>query len=829
MKRISIFAVIFLLKTSAVFAQYTPQQNSAEILQSLKKLNTVGSVLYVAAHPDDENTRLLAYLAKERNLRTGYLSLTRGDGGQNLIGKEQGEMLGLIRTQELLAARRTDGAEQFFTRANDFGFSKNPQETFGFWNKDSILADVVWTIRRFKPDVIICRFPTTGEGGHGHHTASAILALEAFDAAADPTRFPQQLTQTETWQPKRIFWNTFNFGTTNTTAEDQLKIDVGVYNPLLGKYYGEIAAESRSMHKSQGFGSARGRGSSLEYFKFLKGEAANNDIFENTNTTWKRIPGTEKIQTALDDAFKKWDAQSPEKVIPELTTIFKNLQLLKETTPEIRYWKVQKIAEVQNLLVSISGLWLEVFAADYRGISGKPIEITTQILKGTNVPVKVNSISYFSSNDTTTSLLLKANELYSFKSTKTIPQNFTTSNPYWLNEPHEIGTYKIPSQNLIGQPQNDAALKTVFTVELAGVPLQIERPVVFKSVDPVKGEIYRPFEILPPATVNLSDRAIIFGDSTSKSTYFTVKANTDNVRGQVSINAPLGWTVTMDEVDFLLEKKGDEKIFEAKIFPGLNMQEGNLTASIKIDGKEFFKSIRRVDYDHIPAQFVLSDAEAKLVNISLKKAGTNIGYIPGAGDDVPAALQQIGYNVTMLTDELLLKGNLSQYDAIVTGVRAYNTNDRLQAHYNVLMDYVKGGGNLIVQYNTNNRIGPIVAKISPFPLNITRDRVTDEAAEIRFLKPEHSVLNYPNKITQDDFKGWIQERGIYFAGEISPEYEKIFSINDPNEKPNEGSLIIAKHVKGNFVYTGLAFFRELPAGVPGAYKLFVNLLSLPKN
>jgi LmbE family N-acetylglucosaminyl deacetylase len=829
MKRISILTVLFLLKTSAVFAQYTPQQNSAEILQSLKKLNAVGSVLYVAAHPDDENTRLLAYLAKERNLRTGYLSLTRGDGGQNLIGKEQGEMLGLIRTQELLAARRVDGAEQFFTRANDFGFSKNPDETFGFWNKDSILADVVWTIRRFKPDVIICRFPTTGEGGHGHHTASAILALEAFDAAADPTRFPQQLTQTETWQAKRIFWNTFNFGGNNTTSEDQLKIDVGVYNPLLGKYYGEIAAESRSMHKSQGFGSARGRGSSLEYFKLLKGELVKTDIFENINLTWSRLPGTENIQQAITEALKKYDMQAPHKIVPELTTIFKNLQALSTGRPDLKYWKEQKLKEVQNLLVSASGLWLEVAAADYRGIAGKPIDITTQILKGADIPVKVNSISYFSAQDTTASLLLKTNEMYSFKSAKTIPQSLTASNPYWLNTPHEIGSYNIPSQALIGKPENDGALKTIFNIELAGVPMQIERPVVFKSVDPVKGEVYRPFEILPPATVNLSEKAFIFSDASLKKVFLTVKANTQSVSGQVVLKAPPGWKVNIANPNFTLQNKGDESVIEAAVSSSPSASDGTLAASLKIDNQEFFKSIQRVDYDHIPSQFVLRDAEAKLVNISLKKAGKNIGYIPGAGDDVPAALQQIGYTVTMLTDELLSKGNLAQYDAIVTGVRAYNTNDRLQAHYNLLMDYVKGGGNLIVQYNTNNRIGPIVAKISPYPLNITRDRVTDENAEVRFLKPEHSVLNYPNKITQDDFKGWIQERGIYFAGEISPDYERIFSINDPNEKPNEGSLIIAKHGKGNFVYTGLAFFRELPAGVPGAYRLFVNLLSLPKN
>src|SRR6201993_720243 len=333
----NIVLLFLFVSISLLHAHAQQEWNASEILQNIEKLNVCGSVLYIAAHPDDENTRLLAYLSKERKLRTGYLSCTRGDGGQNLIGKEQGEMLGLVRTQELLAARRIDGAEQFFTRANDFGFSKNPKETFSIWNKDSILADVVLAIRKFKPDVIICRFPTTGEGGHGHHTASAILALEAFDAAADPTKFPEQLAYTQTWQAKRIFWNTFNFGGTNTTAPDQLKIDVGVFNPLLGKSYGEIAADSRSMHKSQGFGSAKVRGESIEYFKQLKGDKANTDLFESINQTWARFTATASLQKTIDDGIKKYNPQLPEKIVADLVAIYKELKQLDESDANIKY------------------------------------------------------------------------------------------------------------------------------------------------------------------------------------------------------------------------------------------------------------------------------------------------------------------------------------------------------------------------------------------------------------------------------------------------------------------------------------------------------------
>jgi LmbE family N-acetylglucosaminyl deacetylase len=817
----------FLLSVCLISQLYA--QNSAEVLQSLKKLNTVGSVLYIAAHPDDENTRLLAYLAKERNLRTGYLSLTRGDGGQNLIGKEQGEALGVIRTQELLAARRTDGAEQFFTRANDFGFSKNPEETFSIWNRDSILADVVLTIRKFKPDVIICRFPITGEGGHGHHTASAILALEAFDAAADPTKFPNQLMYVQVWQAKRIFWNTFNFGGTNTTAPDQLKIDVGVYNPLLGKSYGEIAADSRSMHKSQGFGSAKTRGEAIEFFKLLKGEPITKDLFEGINQTWTRFTQTSKFKELLNDVITKYNPQNPEKIDDDLVSFYKQLQTLDESDANIRYWKTLKLKECETLLLTCSGLWMEAYAADYMAVPGNDVLITAQILKRNNSDAKINAVNYFNKTDSITVLNLKTNELYTFKHKEKLATTIPFSNPYWLTDKHTIGMYTVNNKQLIGKPENDAAVKVIFDVMINDLNLKIERGLVYKYTDPVKGEVYRPFEILPPATINISDKVFAFSSLIAKDISFTVKANTANVNGTVQIKVPEGWMINIKNPDFKLANKNDEVIIDATLTPGKNNMQGTLQASLTIDGKTYNKSIKRIEYDHIPYQFILSDAEANIVHVDLKKTGNFIGYIPGAGDDVVACLKQIGYDVTLLTDELLSKENLSKYNCIITGVRAYNTNERLQIHYNKLMEYVKNGGNLIVQYNTNNRIGPVGTKVGPYPFTISRDRVTDDNAEVRFTNPKHVALNSPNIITQKDFEGWVQERGIYFATDIDKNYETIFSMNDPKEKASDGSLIIGKYGKGNFAYTGLVFFRELPAGVPGAYRLFINLISLPQN
>ncbi len=854
----SFFLALICLSAGFLSAQTQPEYNSGELLHQLKKLQTVGSVLYVAAHPDDENTRLLAYLANEKRLRTGYLSLTRGDGGQNLIGKEQGELLGLIRTQELLAARRTDGAEQFFTRANDFGFSKNPEETFGIWNRDSILADMVWVIRKFRPDVIICRFPTTGEGGHGHHTASAILAEEAFDAAGDPKRFPEQLKFVKVWQPKRLFWNTFNFGSTNTTSEDQLKIDVGIYNPLLGAYYGEIAADSRSMHKSQGFGSAKGRGSSIEYFKQLKGSTAKTDLFEGIVPEWKHFTGTAAFEKQLSACIAGFSAEHPEKSVDKLIALYRELKKVPSSSYDFVVIRERKLRDLEQLILACSGFWAEVVSTAYNTVPGSSTDLTVTALSRFAIPIQLKSVRFPFASDSTTNLAMETNKVYTFKHTSSVPGDQAYSDPYWLRETHSIGMYTVADPLQRGIPENSGALSAVFVMTIAGESFMVQREVVYKYVDPVKGEIYRPFELLPPATVNISEPVFVFADNQPKTIQIRVKANQANVNGKLELKAPQGWNVSISQPEIRLAAKGDEVLVNATVSPAVstntqtpgsmitNLKNGNnpsnaynatstfvpdglLTATLKIDGKSYSKGIERIEYDHIPYQFILRDATAKLVRLDVKKQGTKIAYIPGAGDDVAACLQQIGYSVTILTDELLDNTDLNQFDAILTGVRAYNTNQRLQVHYQKLMDYVKNGGNLVVQYNTNSRIGPVGSKLGPHPFTISRNRVTDENAVVTFTQPNHSVLTYPNRITESDFSGWIQERGIYFATDIDSNYQTVLTMNDPNEKADAGSLIIAPHGKGHFVYTGLVFFRELPAGVPGAYRLLVNLLSIPEN
>ena len=804
-----IILFLLLISTNFLIAQNSPQLNSSDILQSIKKLNVTGSVLYIAAHPDDENTRLLAYLAKEKNYKTGYLALTRGDGGQNLIGNEQGEDLGLIRTQELLAARRNDGAVQFFTRANDFGFSKTPEETFKIWNKDSILSDVVYIIRKFKPDVIITRFPPDERAGHGHHAASSILAQEAFDAAANPKMFPNQLKEVQVWQAKRILWNNYNFGGNDNTSNDQLKIDVGVYNPLLGKSYGEIAAESRSNHKSQGFGSARQRGSSLEYFSAWKGGLPKTDLMEGIKTDWSRIDGAENVSKQIDKIQNSFDASNPKKSVADLIQLYQSLTSLKNNSSLIE----EKKNEVKNLMLTCSGTWFEAYSEN------------PQIAVNTSFKVKIEAITQMDnviiqSNLDQQKLTLSSNKLQSISGIQTVKE---ISQPYWLKDEHQIGRYEIGSQSNLMFPEGKPAAIIDFIVTINGVDFKYNRSIVYKYTDQVRGEVYQPLAITPPVTANLDAKAFIFNAQGSKNIHIKLKAFKNDAKGELTLELPKGWIASPTKINFDLKKYGEEQDLVFKISAQANAQNGDLKATILIDGEKFAKGIKIINYEHIPTITYFPSAKAKLVKLDLKTTAKNIGYIAGAGDLMPQTLKEIGLNITMLSENEIMNGDLSKYDAIIAGIRAYNVNDRLKFEQAKLMKYVENGGTYLVQYNVNRPL--VLDQIGPYPFTISRDRVTEEDAKVNFIRPESKALNYPNKITSADFNDWIQERGIYFTTDEDKRYEKPLSMKDTGEKESDGSLLIANYGKGKFVYTGLVFFRELPAGVPGAYRLFMNLIA----
>lgn len=863
-KTIALFFVSFLF-VATTFAQAPRSYTSSEILLQLKKLNTVGSVLYVAAHPDDENTRLIAYLANEKCLRTGYLSLTRGDGGQNLIGPEQGVELGVIRTQELLAARRIDGGEQFFTRAYDFGFSKSPEETLQKWNKDSILSDMVWVIRNFRPDIIITRFATDGSGGHGHHTTSAILAEEAFDAAGDPTRFPEQLKHVEVWKPRRLFWNvSTRFQNPNADMSPYLKLDVGGYNPLLGKSYGEIAAESRSMHKSQGFGSAKQRGEYFEYFKPIKGDTAGlKDIFEGIDFSWKRVKGGDGISESIDNLIKNFKAQYDAKFSKSLLSFFEVINLKKDLI--INDNLNHHFNNLNNILTAYYGIYYESTANHpYISIDDSISFQTTLLNRSTERMIKhKDGQDIFTYRYQDSTIELKTGQPFIRKAKSKIDsKTYQSEGLYWLKHPikNNLFDYDFAAKyNQTSYPQHLSLNRINF---IQHSHLIVKSSLQYKWVDPEKGELYRPVVITPPVMINVSEDVLVFdGSGKQKILKVIVKAGKDNVNGVLKFDSTstINTKVVVEEdknnpqfalakltsfnisplsYNFQLDKKGQEKEFVFYINAPNQSTNQLINLSAEVDGQTYTKGIKEIKYDHIPIQTLFPEAEVKLVKLDVVKKSKRIGYIPGAGDEVQACLSQLGYEVTTLTDDKLASENLSVYDAIITGVRAYNTNPKLLSFKQKLMDYVAAGGNLIVQYNTNSWAGPLSSDIGPYKFKITRNRITDEEAKVNFLLPNHPVFNSPNKITEKDFEGWMQERSIYHAGDWDSNYVAPISMTDPYEmtvggvspkgKPDNGALIIAKHGKGNFVYTGLVFFRQLPAGVPGAYRFLVNLIELGK-
>lgn len=815
-----VFAVFPIL----LFAQ-SRQPDASQIKLKLKKLNFLGSVLYVAAHPDDENTRVIAYLANERLATTAYLSMTRGDGGQNLIGPEIRDELGVIRTQELLAARRIDGGQQFFTRANDFGFSKNVNETLAIWGKDEILSDVVRIFRQFQPDVVLNRFPPNERAGHGHHTASAVLSLEAFELSGSPSAFPEQLKTLPMWQPKRTYMNTGRFFN-NTISENTpgvTVINVGGYNALLGQSYAEIAATSRSQHKSQGFGSPGRRGNANEFFELAKGEPSTNDIFDGINTTWTRVKGGEKIIPLVDKAIRDFNPEQPHTIVGQLLQIRKAISNL-----EPGVWRDRKLVEVNLLIQDCLGLFAEVTANQYWIAPGEPLTASFEIINRSPADVKLatirgNGLSY----DTIISTALRNNTLLVFK-TKRAVTAASYSDPYWLKEPHSQGLFTVADQTLIGKPENDRPLFVTLDFAVNGEPLTLNVPLVYKWTDPVKGELYRPIEVVPPVFVTVQNGAWIFNTPAPLEIGVVIKSAREGAQtGQLKIQLPAGWRSEPQAVPFQLTRRNEEQIKSFKVYPPESESNGKLHAVAEINGQEYDRSVRTITYDHIPIQTLLPKAEVPLVRIDLKKEGQVIGYIRGAGDDVPAALRNMGYEVWEMKNEEVTAENLKRVDAVVLGVRAINTNERIRFIMDALLEYVERGGTMVVQYNTSNDLE--TDKYSPYPLTISRDRVTEEDAEVRILRPDHPVLNYPNKITATDFDGWVQERGLYFPNKWDERYEAILSMNDKGEEPKNGSLLIGKYGNGYYVYTGLSFFRELPEGVPGAYKLFSNLVSVGKK
>lgn len=802
-------------------AQTQLPMNSADIKQGLDRLNTLGSVLYFAAHPDDENTRLIAWLAKEKKYRTAYLSLTRGDGGQNLIGTEQAAELGLIRTEELLAARRIDGGEQYFSRLNDFGFSKTAEETLRIWDEEQALADAVWVIRKFRPDVIITRFPPDERGGHGHHQASGQLAIAAFSAAADPARFPEQLKHTTVWQAKRLLWNTSPWARSTASPDELFELNIGDFNPLIGQSYGEVAAESRSAHKSQGFGAARQRGDIAESFEMLAGDLPQHSLMDGVDVSWQRIAGAEHIHTLAEQIAESFDFVQPERSVPDLLLLLEAVEAL-----DASYWREQKIAEIKELVLACAGIWFESYASAPLFAQGEELTIKSSfIVRRPGIDVVLQRIN-------------SPQEVQAFQKSRQLPFNelleeevtirpMETTQPYWLAQAGTLGLYTVTNPLDIGQPGNRDNPSTSITLAINGKSIRFERSIVYKYTDPVRGEVYEPLAVVPPVTATLNKKSMVFnGDAPSTVDVVFVNHTRRAVEADVLIDLPAGWQADVDRLSLVFDRPGAELTQRITVYPGKSNVDDRLALTLSIAGEpQAAQGIRRMTYEHIPPITWFPEAQATLHRVETGVSATRIGYIAGAGDLVAQSLRDIGLQVDVLGEADILGRDLSQYDAIVTGVRLYNVNPRMRHLQPVLLDYVAAGGTLVMQYNVNG--GLVVDELGPYSLRLSRGRVTEEDAAVRFLEPNSRVLNYPNTITDADFEGWVQERGLYFVESADGRYEQPLSMNDTGEGPLSGSLLVTKHGEGNFVYTSLSFFRQLPAGVPGAYRLFVNLLAKP--
>ncbi len=831
MRKLLLYFFISFFTISSILAQQPKKPNASQIFESIKKLNFLGSVLYVAAHPDDENTRLISYMANHVKARTAYLSLTRGDGGQNLIGPEIRELLGVIRTQELLTARNIDGGEQRFTRANDFGYSKHPDETLAIWNKEEVLSDVVLAMRQFKPDVIINRFDHRSPGStHGHHTSSAMLSLAAFDITNDKTKYTNQLKDAGVWQAQRVFFNTswWFYGSQEkfdkADKSKHLQFDIGAYYASSGLSNTEIASLSRSQHKSQGFGNTGTRGSQMEYIELIKGEMPSDpsNIFEGIDTTWNRVKGGSAIGNILYQVEKDFDFTNPSASIPELLKAYSLIEKLEDA-----HWKQIKSEEIKNLIYHCAGLYLEAVAENNHATANETVHLNLELINRASEKVQLKAIQINENAFVSEEKILAKNEKLELKKSFTVKANQEVTTPYWLTKKGTLGMYQVDDKSLIGKPETPRYFNVTFNLSIHNVSINYTKPVVYKTNDPVKGEVYKPFEITPEASAKIAEKVIIFENDNPKEIPVIVRAGRNNLEGFAEIAHPNGWSVFPEKQKFSIVNKGQEQTLVFTIIPPKNQSEGLITPMVHVGKKTYTKELIEMDYDHIPFQTVLLPSESKIVRLDIQKRGENIAYIEGAGDVVPESLQQIGYNVVTIKPEDINAETLSRFDAVVVGIRAYNTVETLKFKQQALFDFVANGGNMIVQYNTNRRLK--TEELAPYSLTLSRDRVTDENAKVTLLKPDHELLNFPNKITETDFEGWTQERGLYFPDKWSKEFTPILSMHDKGESAKKGSLLVAKHGKGYYIYTGLSFFREFPAGVSGAYRLFANMLSIGKE
>lgn len=808
----------------AAMAQQVRPATSAQVYHELNQLKHLTRVLYLAAHPDDENTRMLAWLVNDQHIPTAYLSLTRGDGGQNILGPQLGPALGLIRTHELLEARKLDGgAEQYFTRAIDFGFSKTHEETFKHWNKDLLTGDVVWIYRRFRPDVIICRFPPNTNAGHGQHAASAILAHEAFKVSGDNSKYKEQMKTVTPWQPKRILFNSFRFGDRNTTDESQFKLDVGQYNSLLGMGYGELAGISRSIHRSQGAGTRSVPGVQTEYLKLVDGSAFDSSIFEGIDITWGRV-GRQDIGNKIDAIIKAYDFTHPEKSLPALLALYKEVKGVKDNE-----WKYSKLKELEQVILHASGFMIEIVADKPEVVRGENVPFTINtISRSGDVKVKLLDIACLE-NDTTCHLFLPEDKLVTFKRNYSIPKDAAYTEPYWLSQPiADDANFTIPDAEQLGLATTPNTLAAATRVLIGDETFLVEIPLSYKTLDPTHGDVVEQLRVVPGAWLNFTSGMYITGDDGKLTTVVHIHASETLQNALLLISNGTGDAMYYGQNINLAA--GRDTVFKVVIpaakLATLTDKNNILYASIKNNDGLFNRRQYTIKYEHLPTLQYYALAATRAMKRTWQSTAKRIAYIEGAGDDVAKTLQFAGLNVDVLKNEDITLGNLAKYDAVIVGIRAINVNEQASVWMPVLLKYTENGGTLVMQYNTNHELN--TKDLGPYPFALSRNRVTEEDAKVEVLVPDHKLLNSPNKITQADFDSWVQERGLYFTEKQDEHYTQLFSMNDAGEQPLKGSTIYAPYGKGHYIYTSLSFFRQLPAGNAGAVRLLCNFISIGK-
>jgi LmbE family N-acetylglucosaminyl deacetylase len=865
--------------SAPVSAQVRPiySRGVAGLVQTVERLLTTASAMHTGAHPDDEDTAFIARAARGDHARVAYLSLNRGEGGQNLIGLELFDALGVIRTEELLQARVLDGGDQFFTRAYDFGFTKTIEEAADKWDKERILGDMVRAIRTYRPLVLFAGFSGTNADGHGQHQLSGVLTPIAFEAAADPKRFPEQIAEgLRPWQPKKLYVRQ-GFG--RSAAEPTLRLPTGVFDPLLGRSFFEIAMEGRSQHKSQEMGVVEARGPKTSNMRLVSTLAGTNGsgavekgVFDGIDTSLAGIASLAglpagalmedlalieaKVKAVLADPNLLRDpARVASALVEGLAATGAALRKAEkldapgEARAEAAFLLRVKVAQFEEALVRAAGVVTDVLANREVAAAGDTVLATVSVFVPDGSPVtivdtRVQAPAAWTvtaapaarddAGDNPFARMGRETPTKSAAYAVRVAPGEPPTQPYWLVEKREkdVFTWKDVPARLHNLPFAPPLVAGHVDLIIAGQPLAVSAPLEYRYADSVRGEIRRSFAVAPPVTLAFDEPLhVVPAAGASKPRKVAVRLQSQTLSqtgGQVRLIAPAGWKVEPAEVAARFEVPGERQavLFTVTPPPGVTPGAYPLDAEARVGGAVHRLSQRVIDYPHIQKHRLYEPARAVVRVLDVKVAPVRVGYVMGAGDQVPEAIRRLGLDVTLLTDDQLASADLSIFDVIVVGIRASEGRPAFVANNGRLIQYARDGGTLVVQYQQPDYVA---RGLVPFKVEMSRGvRVTDERAPITLLEPQHPAFTFPNRITSEDWEGWVQERNLYALSSFAPDLTPLIETADPSEPPQRGGQVYGRLGKGQYVYTSFAWFRQLPAGVPGAYRLFANLLSLPK-